>query len=56
MKITRLSDLYEVVLPEEMRKEYLMLQDEWVNERKMPHSVKEMYKKNVLKASGLSVD
>lgn len=56
LKVTRLSDLYEVILPEEMRKEYLMLKDEWVNERKMPLAVKEMYKKNVLKASGLSLD
>lgn len=33
-----------------------MLQDEWVNNREMPVPVKEMYKKNVLKASGLSLD
>gem|GEM_PF-321401 len=56
LKVTRMSDIYEVVLPEEKRKDYLMLQDEWVNNREMPVPVKEMYKKNVLKASGLSLD
>lgn len=53
LRVTSLSDIYEIRLPEALHTEYEAESREWRETREMPIPVKEMYRDNVLKASGL---
>lgn len=53
LRVTNFSDIFEIRLPDDIENTYTKEQTEWIENREMPISVKEMYKENVLKASGL---
>lgn len=53
LRLTDFKDIFEVRLPEETRLKYIEQFKEWIQDKEMPIEVKEMYKINVLKASGL---
>lgn len=54
LRVRKMSDIYEVILPEDLDKQFETESNDWVESKDMPISVKEMYKENVLKASGLA--
>lgn len=53
LRVTNLSDIYEVRLPDAQDEQYRVERKEWKEDREMPISVKEMYRENVLKSTGL---
>jgi transcriptional regulator with XRE-family HTH domain len=53
LRIKKIDDLYEMRFPDELDKSFEKEQAEWITTKEMPITVKNMYKQNVLKASGL---
>jgi DNA-binding Xre family transcriptional regulator len=53
LRVTNVSDIYEVRLPDDLAKQFEAEDREWKADKEMPITVKEMYRENVLKASGL---
>lgn len=53
LRLTSFSQIFEIRLPDELLNKYESQSNEWIQDREMPIEVKEMYKDNVLKASGL---
>lgn len=53
LRITDFNEIFELRLPEDMRDSFNKQSNEWIQDREMPIEVKEMYRDNVLKASGL---
>ena len=53
LRVKRIEDLYEMKFPEDLEKTFDEEQSEWKSTKEMPIAVKEMYKENVLKSSGL---
>lgn len=47
LRITDISDLLEIHLPEDIKEQYDKESAEWVQTKKMPESVKEMFIENV---------
>jgi DNA-binding Xre family transcriptional regulator len=56
LRVTKLSDIYEIRLPDDQEQQFSSERQEWLNDGDMPITVKEMYRDNVLKASGLAND
>lgn len=54
LRVTKMSDIYEIVLPETQEETFNTESSEWINDKEMPTSVKEMYKNNILKTSGIN--
>jgi DNA-binding Xre family transcriptional regulator len=54
LRVTKLSDIIEIRLPEDIEKKYKEQSAEWIRDKEMPLEVKEMYKENVLKANNLA--
>ncbi|MDI2585621.1 helix-turn-helix transcriptional regulator [Psychrobacillus sp. NEAU-3TGS] len=53
LRVKSIDDLYEMQFPEDFEMTFENEQAEWKSTKEMPEAVKEMYKKNVLKSSGL---
>src|SRR5579875_786543 len=53
LRLTDFKDIFEIRLSEKTKKKYIEQSKEWVRDKDMPIEVKEMYRENVLKASGL---
>lgn len=53
LRVTNLSDIYEIRLEPKQHDLFENESKEWLNDKEMPIAIKEMYKENVLKASGL---
>lgn len=53
LRLTSFSQIFEIRLPDELLSKYESQSNEWIQDKEMPIEVKEMYKDNVLKASGL---
>lgn len=53
LRVKSIDDLYEIQFPEDLEMTFESEQAEWKSTKEMPEAVKEMYKKNVLKSSGL---
>lgn len=53
LRVTKFSDLFEIRLPEDLNEKFIMQSAEWIQDKEMPIEVREMYRENVLKASGL---
>lgn len=53
LRLTNFSDIFEIRLPKELEETYEAQSNEWIQDKEMPVEVKEMYRENVLKASGL---
>jgi len=53
LRLTSFKDIFEVRLPDETRLKYIEQSNEWIRDKEMPLEIKEMYRENVLKASGL---
>lgn len=53
LRVKSIDDLYEMRFPEDLEKTFDDEQSEWKSTKEMPIVVKEMYKENVLKSSGL---
>lgn len=53
LRVKSINDLYEMKFPEGLEETFYTEQAEWKSTKEMPLAVKDMYKKNVLKASGL---
>lgn len=53
LRVTDISEIYEIRLPDDLDKQFQSESNEWKADKEMPVVVKEMYKDNVLKASGL---
>lgn len=54
LRITDFSEIFELRLPEDTKEHFIEQSKEWINDKEMPIEVKEMYKENVLKATGLA--
>ena len=54
LRVTNLSDILEIQFPTDLATTYNIEREEWLSDREMPISVKEMYRENVLKATGLN--
>lgn len=53
LRITDFNEIFELRLPQDLKEHYEAQSTEWIQDREMPVEVKEMYRDNVLKASGL---
>lgn len=53
LRITDMSELIEIRLPDELKTKYESQSHDWVSTKEMPIEVKEMYRNNVLKANNL---
>lgn len=53
LRVTKLSDILEIRIPEEQLLKYQKEQAEWILEKEMPIELKEMYRANVLKMNNL---
>ncbi|MFJ5770778.1 helix-turn-helix domain-containing protein [Psychrobacillus sp. NPDC093180] len=53
LRVKSIDDLYEMQFPEDLEMTFEKEQAEWKSTKEMPVAVKEMYKNNVLKSSGL---
>ncbi|KOO48963.1 helix-turn-helix domain-containing protein [Viridibacillus arvi] len=51
LRVTNLSDIKEIRLPEALTSTCLEESQDWTDSKTMPESVKEMYKENVLRAN-----
>ncbi|MFG3611478.1 helix-turn-helix domain-containing protein [Rummeliibacillus stabekisii] len=52
LKITKLSDILEIRLPNQLIEEYEQVCSEWKVTREMPLEIKEQYRENLLKERG----
>lgn len=53
LRVTKLSDIVEIVLPKELNLTFQKEQAEWILKQEMPSELKEMYRHNILKRNGL---
>lgn len=51
LRLTDLSQIIEIRLPDDIKTTYQAESDDWISSREMPISVKELYTKNVLQAN-----
>lgn len=53
LRVTSMSDIYEIRLEPKQQELFEDESNEWISDKEMPMAIKEMYRENVLKASGL---
>lgn len=53
LRLTSFAQIFEIRLPDDLQTKYENQTTEWLQDREIPIEVKEMYRDNVLKASGL---
>lgn len=54
LRVTKMSDIYEIRLPDDMKQQYEADSAEWIADKRMPVDVKELFKENVLKSAGIN--